>query len=919
MQEIRLKIGKMTCVNCQNAIEKMTRKIDGVEDVSVSFVNSCGVFLVREASLRDKIAGKIKSLGYEILANDEDIAKFKQKELLKLRNNLILSAFISTAAMILMSFAMHEKWSSLAQFALGAVGIFYCGRSFHKNALKGLAHGNLDMNTLISLGSGCAFIYSVCVFLGLFEAHLYFAEASMIISFVLFGKFLEENAKFRAQNNKNALLSLEIKSAMVQNSDGSFISTSPSFIKVGDIVLVKEGEVVSVDGVVVEGRAELDMSALSGEFVPVARQKGDEIEAGALLISGILKIKATKKAMDSKLEVLKDLVFRASNAKMPIAKLVDRISAYFVGAILLLALGVFIIWAFASGANAAFLHASAVLLISCPCALGLATPIALVLALNSATKKGILIKNPAALETLRKVRAFIFDKTGTLTKNDLSIFAHNLSQKDLEILQKMEAASSHPVAKAIARGAENTLVEGEIQSFAGRGLKFMDEKSEYLAGNLAFLSENGVKIAPKIHAFVKENESKAPIIVYFARNKSCVGAVCLANEPRDDAKNLLKFLRENGLKSVILSGDNEKSVAQSAANFGVDEFYAQFSPEKKLDFIKTRQNAEICAFVGDGINDAAALSLANVSFAMNGGSDLAKSAGDFVLMRDELGAIKSALQLSRKTFSIIKQNLFWAFFYNALCIPLAAGAFVPVARVFERIFGVQNSAEIRAGNSANFEGLNAGANSNFANLETLNSASMKFDSLNSAVNSNSMNFNTLNSLVNSNYTNLETLNSASANFESLNAAATSNSATNFETLNSTKFESLNSTTNLNTLNSTFENLNSMNFTKFESLNSVIATSNSTLENLNSATNFDNLNSVFENLNATNFDSLNSAKFETLNSANLVLENANFAGFENIMNFLNALSNFTLSPHHAALAMCFSSLCVVLNSLRLRKF
>lgn len=679
MQEIRLKIGKMSCINCQNAIEKMVRKIHGVENASVSFVNSCGVFLVKEPNLREKIVDKIRSLGYEILADDESMARFKQKELLKLRYNLILSAFISITAMILMSFAPHQTWSEWLQMALGAVGVFYCGRYFYKNALKALRHGNLDMNTLVFLGSLSAFCYSMCVFLGVFKAHLYFAEASMIISFVLFGKFLEENAKFKAQNSQNSILNTSSQIARVQNDDGSVNEVSPSFLKTGDIVLVRDGELVSVDGIVLSGRAEVDMSALNGEFVPIIKQKGDEIEAGVILLSGNLSIKATKNAMDSKIELLKELIFRASNAKMPIERLVDRISAYFVAAILLIALVVFALWMIFDDAQSAFLHASAVLLISCPCALGLATPIALVLALNIATKRGILIKNPAAIELLRRVSVFVFDKTGTLSEDKLSVFAHNLAEKDYEILQKMESFNSHPIAKAIATSMKNSALDGEIESFAGRGLK-LNAKNEYLAGNLAFLEENKVKISPKIHAFINENALKAPVVVYLVRDKICLGAVCLENKLRENAKNLVDFLHEKGVKSVILSGDNKKSVSQSAIKLNVDENYAAMSPENKLSFLQERQKREICAFVGDGINDAAALSLANVSFAMNGGSALAKSAGDFVLMRDDLSAIKWAFALSKKTFTIIKQNLFWAFFYNALCIPLAAGLFTLLAR-----------------------------------------------------------------------------------------------------------------------------------------------------------------------------------------------------------------------------------------------
>lgn len=669
MQELHLKIGKMTCVNCANAIEKLTQKITGVENVSVSYVNSSAVFLVDSTDLKDTIMQKIKSLGYEILQDNEDMSEFKKKELIKLRYNLILSACISAFAMLLMAFVPH---SNLFQLILGFVGVFYCGRNFYQNAFKGLKNLSLDMNTLIALGSFCAILYSFLAFLGIFETHLYFAEASMIISFVLLGKFLEEKAKFKAQQSKNSLLNINTKLSYVQTHSGEFEQMPSSFIKAGDIVLVKEGESVSVDGIIINGKAEVDMSFLNGEFMPLIKQKDDEIEAGTLIINGVLTIKATKKAMDSKLEVIKDLIFKASNAKMPITKLVDTISASFVGFILLLAAFVFAFWAFKAGLNSAFLHASAVLLISCPCALGLATPIALVLALSNAAKHFILIKNPASLELLRKAQFFLFDKTGTLSKDSLSILVHNLSPKHFALLAGLENLSTHPIAKAFPNHS-NFNLQGELKTLAARGICYTTKQNVYLAGNAMLLAEFGVSIS-KVHKdFITAHQAKAPIVVYLAKDKECLGVVCLSNELRDEAQDLVGFLHQNKLKSIILSGDNEQSVALNAKKLGIDEYAANLSPQNKLDYLKKYQKKGVCVFVGDGINDAAALSLANVSFAMNSGSALAKSAGDFVLIKDDLNAITYAFKLSCKSFTIIKQNLFWAFFYNLCCIPIAAG------------------------------------------------------------------------------------------------------------------------------------------------------------------------------------------------------------------------------------------------------
>ncbi|TKX29800.1 copper-transporting ATPase [Campylobacter sp. MIT 12-5580] len=672
MQELRVKIGKMTCTNCSNAIERICSKMQGVEKASVSYLNASGIFLLSSEEVKAKIQQKIKDLGYEVLQNDEDIYEFKLKELQKLKFNLILSVIISALAMLLMM-SFHGILSELLQMILGLFGVFYCGRGFFIHAFKGLKNLALDMNTLVSLGSLSAVIYSFLAFLGIFQTHLYFAEASMIITFVLLGKFLEENAKFKANSAQKGLEKFELKTARLVQKDGSFSLVNPSFLQVGDEVLVKEGESISVDGVVLEGKAEVDMSVISGEFMPLLKQKGDEVEAGGLLVSGLLRIRASKKAMDSNLEHIKNLIFQASNAKMPITLLVDKLSAYFVGAILMLTLITFMAWWFIAGLNEAFLHSSALLLISCPCALGLATPIALVLAIHNASKHHILIKNPSAIELLRKIKEGIFDKTGTLSEEKLSIYTHNLSKENFELLGKLEYFSTHPIANAIKTNDVDQVKhinKDKLEFFTARGLLYTDEKAVFLAGNETFLKERGVTISQEQHNFVLENANLAPIVVYFAKDKTCLGCVCLQNELRKEAHTLIASLKALGIKSLILSGDNEKSVQSVAQKLDIKEYYANLKPEDKLEFIKKRPNA---FFVGDGVNDAASLRLASVSFALNAGSNLAKENGDFILMKDDLMGIDYALRLSKKTFSIIRLNLFWACIYNALCIPLAAG------------------------------------------------------------------------------------------------------------------------------------------------------------------------------------------------------------------------------------------------------
>ncbi|MBK1972661.1 cation-translocating P-type ATPase [Campylobacter sp. TTU-622] len=676
MQELKIKIEKMTCVNCANSIEKISKKIEGIKDASISYVNSSGVFLIENEKVKNELFKKIKNLGYEILDEEQDLEKYKLKQFSKMKLNFFLSAILS---ILIMYFEMFVKnsFSKDMQLLISIFAIFYCGRVFFINAIKGLKYKNLDMNTLVALGSFMAFVYSLLVYFKIFEKdeHLYFSGASMIISFVLFGKLLEEYVKFKAQDYQKKINSLSIKKAKILIND-ELKEIPSSFVKVDDILIVKEGESIVADGVVIEGKAELDTSFLTGEFLPVLKQKDSIVSAGSIVLNGFLKIRVSKKAMDSTLEQIKDLIFKAGNIKTPIATLVDKISAYFVGFIIIIASIVFIFWSLKSGFNEAFLYGCAVILISCPCALGLATPIAIVVALANAAKKSILIKNPSALENLNQIKEIVFDKTGTLTEDKLKIYKHNLSEENFNLLAQIESFSSHPIAKAISKNLNlNTCLKGEVKMHIGKGLEYQGEDAIYFAGNEEFLQEKGVDIS-KTKEFFEKFLDKAPVYVYFAKDKECLGGVCLSNTLKQEAKELILSLKQKKIHSIILSGDNEKSVKQIAKELSIDEFYASLKPDEKLNFIQKKQNKNPIVFVGDGINDAPSLNLADIGISFAKANDLAKESGDFILIKDDLGLIDYCFKISHKTRNIIKLNLFWAFFYNSLCIPIAAG-FVP--------------------------------------------------------------------------------------------------------------------------------------------------------------------------------------------------------------------------------------------------
>ncbi|MCV3382119.1 cation-translocating P-type ATPase [Campylobacter sp. IFREMER_LSEM_CL2127] len=703
--ELKLKIGNMTCVNCSNAIEKVCAKIDGVEDVSVSYVNSSGVFLLKDLSLEVKIKEKIKALGFEILQEEQNLYEFKLKELKNMKTKLIMSIILSSIVMYFEMFVQGNV-SALIQMFLSMIAIFYCGKGFFIHALKGLRHKNLDMNTLISLGAFTSFVYSFFVYFEVFskDGYLYFSGGAMIISFVLLGKYLEEKAKFKSLEYQNKLKNIDIKKANIILEDGSIKSIPSAFVKENDVILVKEGESVVADGMIIAGEAEVDVSFLTGEFLPLFKKQDDEILAGTVLINGSLKIKANKKAIESSLEQIKDLVFKAGSVKTPLANLANKISAYFVACIIILTLFVFAFWYFKEGINAAFLHACATLLISCPCALGLATPIAIVSALANGARNFILVKNPAVLENLASIKLAIFDKTGTLSQDDLSVYKHDLTQENFQKLTQIENLSSHPIAKAFTKELNvNLNLQGKLSVLVGSGLLYEENEDKYLIGNEKLMFENGVDIQ-KSKQFLQEFEDQAPICLYFAKNKICLGGVCLKNELKNEAKDLIANLKQKGVKSIILSGDNKKSVAKIANELNIDEYYSDLKPEQKLDFIKEKIKKEKVLFIGDGINDAPALNLASASISFSKASELAKKSGDLILIKDDLSLIAYCFELSQKTKNIIKLNLFWAFIYNALCIPIAAG-FVPfislsphlaaLAMCFSSVTVVLNSLRLR--------------------------------------------------------------------------------------------------------------------------------------------------------------------------------------------------------------------------------
>ncbi|MDA3056754.1 MULTISPECIES: heavy metal translocating P-type ATPase [unclassified Campylobacter] len=683
-----LNIVGMTCVNCSNAIERVTRKIDGVESVNVSFTAGSGEFIVRDEATLEAVKAKITKLGYEIATNYEELEAKKARNLKNMLFKFVLAVILASFIMLIemktnFSFAVKALLCAI----LGAVVLGFCGKNFFYHALGSLKNKNYDMNVLVSLGSSAAYLYSLgsAIFVhfkgGNEWANLYFSSSSMIIAFILLGKYLEEQSKLKANDYIKKLIDLSPKKAVLINPDGTTSEILANELKPGDKVLVKNGAQIPGDGIVISGEAEIDTSLITGESLAVFKKTGDSVNAGCVSVAGILQVKITKFSHQSVLAEIKNLLSEAGSKKMPISRFADKIANIFVPSVIFIAVCVFVIWLVAGKAHIGLLCAICVLIISCPCALGLATPIAIVCAISNAAKNGVLVKNPEVLEILKDTKIAVFDKTGTLSRGEISVNFTNLSDENLALIASVQMLSEHPISKAIVKfakekGLKFAKFDGEFESLLGRGIKAQNGEFTLLAGNKELLNENGVEFEMPKNA--DEFLSNGFGVIFVAINAEFVGFVALSDILRDETVECIKTLKNQGIKTIMLTGDNAKTANFIGKSLGVDEIISEVLPSQKYEFIANLKNSEKVLFVGDGINDAPSLKTADIGVAMNSGSDIAKGAGDIIFIKNDLRNLAYLINLSQKTMTTIKQNLFWAFFYNLICIPVAAGILYPL-------------------------------------------------------------------------------------------------------------------------------------------------------------------------------------------------------------------------------------------------
>lgn len=685
IEQLRFGIRGMTCSNCALAIEKKLNSLPGVRSVRINVATETAQVSFDSARLSvARLHQAVADAGYRAVPLQQSAADARQarREL----SWLLVAAVLSLPIMPLMwSMPLGDR-TLLLIFLLASLVQFTAGLTFYRGAWHALKNRSANMDVLVTLGISAAYGYSVLAWL-LGLGDMFFETGAMLITFIRFGKWLEARAKGKAGAALRSLLQLQADRARLL-VDGREQEVPASRIQPGDLLVVRPGETIPVDGVVLEGRAAVDESLVSGESLPVDKEPGMEVTGTTINRSGRLLIKATRVGEATVLARIVQLVADAQADKAPIQRLADRVSNYFVPAVVVLSLVTFAVWYLLVGATflLAFQFAIAVLVIACPCALGLATPTAIMVGSSVGLQNGILFKRATSLENIARADVLLLDKTGTLTRGrfrvaELVPFKGLDPRQLLQLAASVEQHSNHPLAEAIVEQARSQQLEllaaDQIEEQGGLGVLCTIAGQHLLAGNRRFVEQHAISIpaSTELDRLLQRGES----LVYLCRDRSLLGVVGLADSLREGAVEAVEALRGMGLKTVMVTGDRRAAAEQVARTLGIDVCRAEVMPGDKQEVVREyqRQGAFV-AMVGDGINDAPALAQADVGIAIGSGTDVARETGDIVLIGQNVNRVVQAIQLGRKTLDKVKQNLFWAFFYNLLGLPLAAGLFYPL-------------------------------------------------------------------------------------------------------------------------------------------------------------------------------------------------------------------------------------------------
>lgn len=687
MKKIQLQITGIHCASCVNVIEKNLAKREGIKASVVNFaLEQANVEYDENILSEQEVMDVVTKAGYkaEIISDtvkrdvrQHDHGTSSGDKESKQRLIKFVSAGILTVLILLLDFVMNLP-NEMTIMLILAMGLLYVGREFYKVGLPSLLRGQPNMDTLVALGSGTAFLYSAYIILFASSGRTYLMDVGFITTFILLGRYLEARAKGKASEAIKKLLQLAPKIAHKVISGQETKDIDLGDVQIGDKLLIKPGEKIPVDGVIVDGSVSIDESMITGESLPVEKTVGDKVIGATLNSTQVFIMTAEKIGADTVLSHIIKMVQDAQMSKAPIQKLVDKISKYFVWAVLAIAIATFFGWA-ALGADTglAIFYTVTVLVIACPCALGLATPISIVVGTGRGAKMGILIKNSEALEKMHKITAIVFDKTGTLTKGKPEVVNIAGHRDILEIAYALEQNSEHALARAIVKKAKQEKFSSRpVKNFTaiiGRGVMGEIDGKKYLLGNAALLRENNIDFTDLDKEIIKAGESKGQTALMLANVKEYLGTIFVADQLKDNAREIVDKIKAMGITTIMMTGDNSLTAQAISKEVGIDNFYARLMPAEKVAKIKELQEqGEFVAMVGDGINDAPALVQAAVGIAMGTGTDVAVETGDIVLVKGDLDKAVQAINLSRATLRTIKQNLFWAFIYNTVGIPIAA-------------------------------------------------------------------------------------------------------------------------------------------------------------------------------------------------------------------------------------------------------
>ena len=706
MKKVLLKIEGMTCSACSSGLEKYLNKQEGIKTASVNLIMNNASIEYDETEINlEQVEKYIEKAGFSSLGIDklENEEKKKTKEKSKLIGISIISIlilYISMAHMVKLPVIpyldmMHNPVNYAMALLILTTIVLIIGKDIIKNGYKNLVHKTPNMDTLVTIGVLASYIYSIYGTIKIIKGqvmyveNLYYESAAIVIFFIKIGKYVENKNKDKTKEALKQLMSITPNHAIIER-EGKEETVTLDEIQKGDIVICKPGEKIAVDGEVIEGTTHINESFITGESVPVKREKGSKVIAGSINYEGTIKYKAEKIGKESTVSEIVRLVVEATNTKAPIAKIADKISGYFVPTIIIIAIISFAIWlAISKNLATAINIFVTILVVACPCSLGLATPLAIVISSGKASKKGILVKTSEALENAHKIKTICFDKTGTLTKGELTISKiynySNLEEK--EIIKKVasiENKSEHPIARAIVEKAKEEKIElDQINNFKaiagyGVGAEIQEQKKShnYLIGNKKLMQENSIKIPKEDDETNLVTEGNS--ILYVAQDQKIIALIGVKDTIKEESKEIIEKLKKRKIEVIMLTGDNEKTAKAIAKQLGIEKVIANVLPKQKAEEIKKLKQNGLVMMCGDGINDSVSLVAADIGVSISSGTDIAMDSAEVVLMNDNLEKIEELIEISRKTIKNIKQNLFWAFFYNICMVPIACGILEPL-------------------------------------------------------------------------------------------------------------------------------------------------------------------------------------------------------------------------------------------------